>query len=52
VSASTALIAGATPPINGMPVREGIEVTVMITLDCSAIIRRAARRAVRKYDLV
>jgi hypothetical protein len=34
-----------------MPVREGIEVTVMITPDRFATIRRAARRAVRKYDL-
>ena len=35
-----------------MPVREGTDVTVMITPDRLATIRRAARRAVRKYDLV
>jgi hypothetical protein len=35
-----------------MPVREGIEVMLMITPDRFAIIRRAPRRAVRKYDLV
>src|SRR5512140_3042975 len=52
VSASTAAIAGPPPPINGVPVREGVEVTVMITPDRLTAIRRAARRAVRKYDLV
>jgi hypothetical protein len=35
-----------------MPVREGTEVTVMITPDRLATMWRAARRAVRKYDLV
>jgi hypothetical protein len=35
-----------------MAVREGIDVTVMITPDLFSTIRRAARRAVRKYDLV
>jgi hypothetical protein len=35
-----------------VPVRERREVTVMITPDPFAIIRRAARRAVRKYDVV
>jgi hypothetical protein len=34
-----------------MPVREWSAVTVMITPDLFATIRRAARRAVRKYDL-
>src|SRR4029079_18461421 len=52
VSASTAAIAGPAPPPNGVPVRDGVEVTVMITPDPLATIRRAARRAVRKYDLV
>jgi len=52
VSDSTALIAGPTPPIKGMPVLAGVEVTVMITPDRFRTIRRAARRAVTKYDLV
>ena len=34
------------------PSARGVEVTVMITPDPFATIRRAARRAVRKYDLV
>jgi hypothetical protein len=34
-----------------MPVREGIDVTVMITADRFATVRRALRRAVKKYDL-
>jgi len=45
-------MAGPPPPTNGTPVREGVEVTVMITPDLFATIRRAARRAVTKYDLV
>jgi hypothetical protein len=44
-------MAGVPPPTNGVPVLEGVAVTVMITLDRFATIRRAARRAVRKYDL-
>jgi hypothetical protein len=36
----------------GMPVREMTAVTVMITPDRFATIRRAASRAVTKYDLV
>ena len=52
VSASTAAIAGPPPPINGVPVRDGVEVTVMITPDRLASMCRAARRAVRKHDLV
>jgi hypothetical protein len=52
MSASTAAIAGPRPPTNGTPVREVIAVTVMITPDPFATIRRAARRAVTKYDLV
>jgi hypothetical protein len=35
-----------------VPVRDGVAVTVMITPDRFRSIRRAARRAVRKYDLV
>jgi hypothetical protein len=35
-----------------MPVREWSAVTVMITPDLFAIIRRAASRAVRKYEVV
>jgi hypothetical protein len=35
-----------------VPVREGVAVTVMITPDVFATIRRAAMRAVRKYNLV
>jgi hypothetical protein len=35
-----------------MPAREWSAVTVMITPDLFATIRRAARHAVRKYDLV
>jgi hypothetical protein len=35
-----------------MPVREGMAVTVMITPDRFGIMCLAARRAVRKYDLV
>jgi hypothetical protein len=52
VSASTAAIAGPPPPTNGVPVREMVAVTVMITPERFWIILRAARRAVRKYDLV
>ena len=52
VSASSAAIAGPPPPTKGTPVRDGVEVTVMITPDPAATIRRAARRAVRKYDVV
>jgi hypothetical protein len=36
----------------GVPVLEGVAVTVMITSDRFGSIRRAAMRAVRKYDLV
>src|SRR5262245_43611688 len=51
-SASTATIAGRPTPRNEVPVRDGVEVAVMVTHDCYATILRAARRAVRKYDLV
>src|SRR5437016_4505534 len=50
VSCSTAAIAGPTPPISGIPVLDGVDVTVMMTPARFATIRRAARRAVRKYD--
>jgi hypothetical protein len=33
-----------------MPIREGTAVMVIITPDPFAAIRRAARRAVKKYD--
>jgi hypothetical protein len=42
----------AALPFNGVPVRAGIAVTVTITPDSLGTIRRAATRAVRKYDVV
>jgi hypothetical protein len=47
--------AGWHPPRGGggtVPVREGSAVTVMMAPDLLATIRRAARRAVRKYAVV
>jgi hypothetical protein len=35
-----------------VPVREGVEVAVMITPDLFGTMCLAARRAVRKYDVV
>ena len=51
MSASFAACAGPYPPTSGRPSREWVAVTVMITPDLLGTIRRAAKRAVRKYDL-
>jgi hypothetical protein len=41
----------AVASTNGMPSREWVAVTVMMTPDSFGTIRRAARRAVRKYEV-